>query len=76
MTSRATNKSHYTDGLEDPAKDWLQRVVTVKSHPEWGTARVMRWFPAADGQPARLRILSEGAKAQKVVPVTDIEILA
>lgn len=71
-----TNRSYYTDGTDDPTRDWLQKVVRVIDHPEWGLGRVMRWYPAIDGKPARLRLMCARNRAPQVVFVSDIEIVA
>ncbi len=69
------NQSYYTDGTDDPNRDWLQRVVRVRSRPEWGRARVMRWYPATGATPARLRIMAEHMRAPQIVPVSDVDVL-
>ena len=67
------NRSYETDGTEDPSRQWLQKTVRVKGHPEWGLARVLRWYPAAAGLAPRLRILPHNITAPQVVALTDIE---
>lgn len=63
-------------GLDDPNLHWLKRAVRVKSHPEWGEARVLRWYPATGGEPERLRVMPEGATARpQLVAVTDVELV-
>jgi hypothetical protein len=69
----ATNRSYYTDGTDDPRTTWLQRTVRVTGHPEWGTARVMRWFPAGGGQPPRVRIRCSAITAPQIVAVSELE---
>ena len=59
--------------LDDPHRRWLQRLVRTTLHPEWGTAHVVRWFPAHDGAPERLRIFVQTLHTQKVVAVTEVE---
>ena len=61
--------------LDDPNVSWMKRLVRVKRHPEWGVARVMRWFPAGGGQPERLRIMAQNEPAPKLVTVTDVELV-
>lgn len=73
--SRATNRSYDTDGMEDPTRQWLQRRVRVRNHPEWGIGRVMRWYPAHSGQPARLRVMMEGRRSPQIVQVADVDVL-
>ena len=72
----ARNRSYETDGLDDPNQDWLQRVVRVTAHPEWGDARVLRWYPAAAGQAQRLRIKPINNPAPQVVSVLDVEVVS
>jgi hypothetical protein len=69
------NRSYDTEGLDSPTESWMQRHVRVKSHPEWGTGRVMRWYPAAGGNPPRLRVMMRHVAAPQVVPVSDIEVV-
>ena len=69
------NRSYETDGLDDPSKDWLQRTVRVKAHPEWGVAQVLRWFPASGGMGQRLRIMAANNPAPQVVFVRDIDVV-
>ncbi|MEZ4271574.1 MAG: hypothetical protein R3C68_09125 [Myxococcota bacterium] len=71
----AGNRSYYTDGTDHPQQEWLSHIVRVKSHPDWGTGRVMRWYPAHAGQPARLRIMCENMRAPQVVTVTEVEVV-
>lgn len=68
------NRSYDTDGLDNPTQGWLQRRVRMRARPEWGTGRVMRWYPAGAGLPPRLRVMFERQKAPQVVSVHDIEI--
>jgi hypothetical protein len=63
-------------GLDDPNRSWLQRRVRVRSHPEWGVARVVRWYPATAGQPERLRIFAPGMRAQELVQASDVELVS
>ncbi len=69
------NHSAETDGLDDPRRHWLQRIVKVKSRPDWGMARVIRWYPAVADQPERLRIMAKNLRAQQMVSIDDIEIV-
>jgi len=69
------NRSYQTEGLDSPTQIWLRRRVRVKSHPEWGVGRVMRWYPAAAGEPVRLRVMMHGIAAPQVVPLPDIEVV-
>ncbi|MFC1611592.1 hypothetical protein ACFL6C_11590 [Myxococcota bacterium] len=62
-------------GLDDPNLTWLRRVVRVKSHPEWGIGRVLRWFPSMGDQPERLRIMPENNSKPQLVDVTDVELV-
>ena len=75
MGSRASNRSYETAGLEDPDQHWMRHAVRVKSHPEWGTVRVLRWFPAVGDQPAMLRVYPPTTAVPSLVPVTDVEIV-
>ena len=61
-------------GLDDPRFNWLQQVVRVKDHPEWGMARVVRWFPAQGQLPERLRIMAENVTAPQLVLVSQVEL--
>lgn len=72
----ATNRSYETDGLDDPTSVWLQRVVRVPEHPEWGEARVLRWYPAAGGRSQSLRIKAENHRAPQVVSVLEVEVVS
>jgi len=72
----STNRSYETDGLDDPTHDWLQRVVRVTAHPEWGDARVLRWYPAGEGQGQSLRIKAENNPAPQVVSILDVEVVS
>jgi len=69
------NRSQDTDGTDHPTEVWLQRTVYVPAHPEWGQARVMRWYPATGGLPPRLRIMCAGLSAPQVVQVSEVEII-
>lgn len=62
-------------GLDDPSREWLRRVVRVKSRPEWGVARVIRWYPATEGRPETLRVMAQGVRSQQLVSVDDVELL-
>ena len=63
-------------GLDDPNLTWLKRAVRVKTHPEWGEARVLRWYPAVGDEPERLRVMPEGSAARpQLVAVTDVELV-
>jgi hypothetical protein len=63
-------------GLDDPHVDWLQRTVRVKGHPEWGEARVLRWYPRVGETPERLRVMPVGAAARpQLVSVADVELV-
>ena len=68
------NRSYETAGIDDPAVEWMKRSVRVKAHPEWGQARVIRWFPADGDQPERLRIMTRALLAPQIVAVADVEI--
>ena len=72
----ATNRSYETDGLDDPSRDWLQCVIRVTPHPEWGEARVLRWYPASEGRGQTLRIKAENHPAPQIVSVLDVEIIS
>ena len=72
----AQNRSYETDGQDDPTRYWLRLTVRVKTHPEWGLARVMRWYPAAAGFPQRLRVMPEKVSAPQVVSITDVEVVS
>lgn len=69
------NQSAETDGLDDLSRLWLQRIVRVKSRPDWGLARVIRWYPAVADQPERLRIMAKNLRAQQMVSIDDIEVI-
>jgi hypothetical protein len=62
-------------GLDDPNLRWLQQQVRVKNHPEWGVARVMRWYPASGERPELLRIMPQSVRAAQIVAVTDVELV-
>lgn len=62
-------------GLDDPSQEWLRRVVRVKSRPEWGVARVVRWYPAAEAGPETLRIIAQGVRSQQLVAIDDVEVI-
>jgi hypothetical protein len=70
------NHSYDTSGLDDPGKNWMQRLVRVPSHPEWGHARVLRWYPAEGHEPVRLRIMADGMRQPQVVRADEVEILS
>ena len=72
----ATNRSYETDGLDDPTSAWLQRVVCVTEHPEWGEARVLRWYPAGGGKGQTLRIKAENQRAPQVVSVHEVQVVS
>ena len=72
----ATNRSYDTDGLDDPTQDWLQRIVRVTAHPEWGNARVLRWYPAQGGKGQQLRIMPENHPAPKIVSILEVEVVS
>ena len=69
------NRSYDTGGMENPSRNWLQHRVRVTTHPQWGVGRVMRWFPAGDGNPARLRVMMTKAEMPQIVRVSDVEII-
>ena len=69
------NHSYESAGLDDPSKNWMQHVVRVTKHPEWGLARVLRWFPAEGVEPVRLRIMAEGLRQQQVVRADEVELV-
>ena len=75
MADRLSNKSYFTDGTDDPSRAWMQRTVRVLSHPDWGLARVVRWYPAAGGRVASLRVMAEKNDSPQVVPISDVEIV-
>ncbi len=70
------NTSYRTDGTEEPIEQWLRKTVRLPGHPEWGTARVLRWYPAVGLEPQRLRILAENKSAPQVVSIYDVEIVS
>ena len=72
----AKNRSYETNGLDDPNQDWLQRIVRVTAHPEWGDARVLRWYPAQAGKAQKLRIRAENRPAPMVVSVLEVEVVS
>lgn len=69
------NRSYDTGGTDSPTQQWMRQRVRVNTHPEWGVGRVLRWFPAGGGLPARLRILCENLRAPRIVSTTDVEIV-
>ncbi|MBJ80476.1 MAG: hypothetical protein CMH60_04085 [Myxococcales bacterium] len=70
------NTSYLTDGTEEPIEQWLRKTVRVRKHPEWGNARVLRWYPAAGSTPQRLRILAENNPAPQIVSILEVEVLS
>ena len=72
----ATNRSYHTDGLDDPNQLWLRRLVRVPAHPEWGEARVLRWYPAQGDKSQQLRIKPAKHGAPKVVSVLEVEVVS
>ncbi|MDP7039387.1 MAG: hypothetical protein QGI45_09530 [Myxococcota bacterium] len=70
------NTSYQTDGTEEPIEQWLRKLVRLRAHPEWGTARVLRWYPAVGLEPQRLRILAENNPAPQVVSIYDVEVIS
>ena len=71
-----TNRSYDTDGLDDPTQDWLQRVVRVIKHPEWGPARVLRWYPSVAGNAQMLRIKAQNKAAPQLVSILEVEVIS
>ena len=72
----ATNRSYDTGGLDDPTQGWLQRIVRVTAHPEWGNARVLRWYPAQGGKGQQLRIMAENHSVPLLVSVLEVEVVS
>jgi hypothetical protein len=72
---KVANHSFDSAGLDDPRKSWMQHLVQVKLHPEWGWARVLRWYPAEGLEPVRLRIMAEGMPQPQVVRADEVEIV-
>ena len=70
---RALNHSIATAGLDDPEQTWMQTIVRIPAHPEWGKARVLRWYPAEHEAPERLRIMAEHNARPVLVRVDDVE---
>lgn len=75
LASRASNRSYFTEGTDNPTQEWLQRRVRVRSHPEWGVGRVLRWYPARAGNPPTLRVMMDRVRAPKIVKVTDVVVV-
>ena len=50
-------------------------MIVARQHPEWGSGRVLRWFPAGGGQPPRLRVMFGKIRAPQVLPVTEVDIV-
>ena len=69
------NRSQETSGLDDPTQDWLKRLVRVVPHPQWGVARVLRWFPASGGSGQRLRIQPANTRYPQTVLVRDVRVV-
>jgi len=69
------NHSYESAGLDDPGRQWMQHWVRVKTHPEWGLARAVRWFPAEGGAPERLRIMTEQLRQPLLVDVADVNLV-
>ena len=69
----ASNRSYYTEGTDHPVRQWLQQQVVLRSRPEWGTGKVLRWYPATGGQPPRLRVMFANVNAPQVVGVNEVE---
>jgi len=61
-------------GLDNPARRWLEKLVRVKAHPEWGAVRVMRWFPGGGGQPEMLRVFSSHLPVPMTVEAAQVEV--
>ena len=72
---KVANHSFDSAGLDDPGKNWMQHVVRVKNHPDWGFARVLRWYPAAGNEPVRLRIMTEALKQPQIIRADEAEIV-
>ena len=71
-----TNRSHETDGLDDPNQGWLNCRLRMRKHPEWGILRVLRWYPApVEGGGQTLRVLREGSQLPQMVAVREVEIV-
>ena len=69
------NRSYYTGGTDSPTQQWMRHRVRVTTHPEWGTGRVLRWFPAGGGVPPRLRVLCENLRAPRIVSTAEVEVI-
>ncbi|MEK7703515.1 MAG: hypothetical protein AAB426_01040 [Myxococcota bacterium] len=69
------NVPHDITGLDDSVRRWMDKIVLVPDHPEWGEVRVLRWFPGTGDQPEQLRVLSPQLRAPKVVRVGDVRIV-
>ena len=60
---------------------WATDVVDVVRgpvnhvHPEWGDARVLRWYPAGGGHPQRLRVMPYRQGTATIVDVSDVDIV-
>jgi hypothetical protein len=63
-----------TAGLDNPERRWMEKLVRIKSHPEWGILRVIRWFPAASGQAEMLRVFSSHLTAPQIAGTADVEV--
>ena len=70
------NRSASTAGLDDPRANWMQRVVRVTAHPEWGCARVVRYFPPTATAPERLRIMADGGGQPQIVRADEVVVLS
>lgn len=69
------NRPYDTAGLDNPDRRWLGQLVRVKSRPEWGILRVVRWFPQAGEGSERLRLMPFNGGSQKVVDATDVDVV-
>ena len=69
-----SNRSYETQGTDDPNRRWIDQLIRVKTHPEWGQGRVLRWYPASADQPQRVRVFCDGLPVPKGVLVDEIEI--
>lgn len=69
------NVPHDITGLDDPERRWMDKIVLVTAHPEWGAVRVLRWFPGADSDAPQLRVLSPQLRVPKVVGVDDVQVV-
>lgn len=69
------NHSFPTAGLDDPGQNWMQHLVRVTAHPEWGFARVLRWYPAEGSEPVRLRLMAEHRRQAVVVRADEVELV-